>query len=172
MRADLFSLPIALALVLPFPVLVFAQGTDAGSEAGSTDESAEASQAPEPLNDIKLLAQAAALPSLKGEDKFILRESWWSGNIAPGKAKLIQVQLFRRNSYRFWLAAPNREAELNLNVYDSEGKLVPTESESFGGTNIVSITVQPELTGVYYVRLSLKTSLEQSQDWAVIYAYR
>ena len=64
---------------------------------GAADRSAEVSRQPEPLNDIKIMAQRAALPSLKGDEKFILRESWWSGNIAPGKAKLIQVQLFRRN---------------------------------------------------------------------------
>lgn len=164
MRVDrVFSLWAAAACAVS--TVSFAQD-------GAQDDSAAISQRPEPLNDIKIMAQRAALPSLKGEDRFILRESWWSGNIAPGKAKLIQVQLFRRNSYQFWLAVPNPEAELNLNLYNSEGNIVPVETREIDGTNVLSITVQPELTGVYYVRVSLKTNIRQNQDWAVIYAYR
>ncbi len=125
-----------------------------------------------PHNYMKVLAQKAALPTLQGDEKFILRESWWSGNMEPGKAKLIQVQLFRRNSYQFWLAMPSRDAEPLINVYDSEGNLVPSESFDFEGKNIVSTMVQPEITGVYYIRVSLKTTIENPQDWAVIYAYR
>ncbi|MDF1659066.1 MAG: hypothetical protein P1U58_15725 [Verrucomicrobiales bacterium] len=125
-----------------------------------------------PHNYIKLLAQDAALPALQGEEKFILRESWWSGRMEPGKAKLIQVQLFRRNAYQFWLAVPNRNGEPIINVYDSEGNLIPSESLNFEGTNIVSTMIQPEITGVYYIRVSLKTTIESPQDWAVIYAYR
>ena len=92
--------------------------------------------------------------------------------MGPGKAKLIQVQLFRRNAYQFWLAVPNRKGEPILNVYDGEGNLVPTEKISGEGGNIVSTVVKPETTGVYYIRVSLKTSIETAQDWAVIYAYR
>ncbi|NRB73789.1 MAG: T9SS type A sorting domain-containing protein [Verrucomicrobiales bacterium] len=124
------------------------------------------------INDIKVLAQKAALPSLAGDEMFVLRESWWGGSIEPGKAKLHQVQLFKRNSYRFWLAVPDRRAELNLNVYDSTGQLVKTELFEIDGTNIVTLLVSPEVTGIYFVRVSLKTSIEIPQDYAVIYAYR
>lgn len=160
--SSLFFLGLALFPAAP----LCAQDSPSGSS------STEAAETKEPLNDIKLLAQQAALPSLKGENKFILRESWWSGKISPGKAKLIQVQLFRRNSYQFWLAVPNSEAELNLNIYDSEGNLVPAETKKLEGEHIVSIQMKPELTGVYYLRVSLKTTIEQDQEWAVIYAYR
>lgn len=125
-----------------------------------------------PYNYVKLLAQEAALPSLRGGEKFILRESWWSGNLEPGKAKLIQVQLFRRNAYQFWLAVPNREGEPIINVYDSEGNMVPSKSVGFEGKNVVSTVVEPDTTGVYYLRVSLKTTIDSPQDWAVIYAYR
>lgn len=170
MRVDrspflVLSVALGISTLLSLPAL-------RAQETGEEDGSAAASELPEPLNDVKILAQQAALPSLRGENKFILRESWWSGNIAPGKAKLIQVQLFRRNEYQFWLAVPNPKAELNLNLYDSEGKLVPSETRELEGTHVVSTIVKPELTGVYYVRVSLKTTLDQSQNWAVIYAYR
>lgn len=137
-----------------------------------SQDSLEAPQLSNTHNYIKLLAQEAALPSLRGEEKFILRESWWSGNLEPGKAKLIQVQLFRRNAYQFWIAVPNRKAEPLINVYDSEGNLVSSEAISFDSDNLVSTVIEPEETGVYYLRVSLKTSIDAAQDWAVIYAYR
>ncbi|MEM1441320.1 MAG: hypothetical protein AAGF67_03195 [Verrucomicrobiota bacterium] len=136
------------------------------------EEQKEGVEVSESHNFVKLLAQKAAMPSLQGEDKFILRESWWSGNLGPGKAKLIQVQLFRRNSYKFWLAVPSREGEPLINVYDSEGNLADTKESKFDASNVVATTFQPETTGVYYIRVSLKTTVENPQDWAVIYGYR
>lgn len=139
---------------------------------GAAQDSGELPALTNPHSYIKLLAQEAALPALQGEDKFILRESWWSGNLQPGKAKLIQLQLFRRNAYQFWMAVPNRRGEPLLNIYDSDGNLMSAEPVVFQEGNIVSTVVRPETTGVYYLRVSLKTSIESPQDWAVIYAYR
>lgn len=135
-------------------------------------DSAELPALTNPHNYVKLLAQEAALPVLRGGEKFILRESWWSGSLDPGKAKLIQVQLFRRNSYQFWLAVPSRAAEPLINIYDSDGNLVPSDQIESDQTNIVSTVIEPEMTGVYYIRVSLKTTIDSAQDWAVIYAYR
>ncbi len=124
------------------------------------------------LDDIKLTAQHAALPFLSGENPFVLRESSWSGSLDPGKARLIQVQLFLRNEYHFWFAVPDRKAGLNLNVYNGAGEMVKTENLTYDGTNVVSLIVRPEETGIYYLRISLQTSIETPQKWSVIYAYR
>ncbi len=124
------------------------------------------------LSDVKLLAQRFALTSLSGDTPFILRESWWSGSLDPGKAKLIQVQLFQRNQYQFWLAVPEREAKLNLNLYDGKGELVETEAVTGEEDRVLSMIVRPPASGVYYVRVSLQTNLTSPQDWAVIYAYK
>jgi len=170
MRVEIRLAALACFLiVLPaHPSRLSAQESGQGESPGGSERDPSS----EPLNDIKLLAQSAALPSLQGDEKFILRESWWNGSISPGKAKLIQVQLFRRNAYRFWLAVPDRDASLNLNIYDSEGEMVPSEALSYEGTNVVGVEIEPELTGLYYVRVSLKTTIDHPQDWAVIYAYR
>ncbi|MGB0241669.1 MAG: T9SS type A sorting domain-containing protein [Verrucomicrobiales bacterium] len=166
MRVDFPSKKTAclLALGLCFTPVI-------AQEVGSSAE-LSAVEAFNKINDIKVLAQKAALPSLTGDEKFVLRESWWGGSIEPGKAKLHQVQLFKRNSYRFWLAVPDRRAGLNLNVYDSTGQLIKTELSEIDGTNIVTLQVSPEATGIYFVRISLKTTIEIPQDYAVIYAYR
>lgn len=148
------NLTVVLALV-PGLWIAVAQDSDSGH-----------------LNDVKLLAQRSALGSLSGETPFILRESWWSGNLDPGKAKLIQVQLFQRNEYQFWLAVPEREAKLNLNLYDGKGELVETEAVTGEEDRVLSMIVKPPASGVYYVRVSLQTNVTSPQDWAVIYAYK
>ena len=165
MRVKLFLLPAFLALVcsLYFAGLHCSYGQDSDSDAAAEND---------PLNDIKLLAQSAAIPALKGESPFVLRESWWKGNLKPGAAKLIQIQLFRRNEYQFWMAVPDVDAGLNLNVYNSEGEMIDGETVAFPETNVVSTIVRPKATGLYYVRVSLKTTIDKNQDWAVIYAYR
>lgn len=126
----------------------------------------------EEIDPIKLSAQRAALSDLTGENPFILRESSWKGTIKPGEARLVQIQFFRRNDYQFWLAMGDRKAELNLNIYDGEGQKIESETITFDETNVISTRVKPELTGVYYVRISLKTTIKKPQEWSMIYAYR
>ncbi len=124
------------------------------------------------LDEVKLIAQRAALPQLTGEKPFILRESSWNGEIGPGRAKLIQVQLFKRNDYQFWLAVPDRAAGVDLNLYDGKGELLKTSEHRYDTGNVVSLVVTPSETGVYYLRISLRTTVENPQRWTVIYGYR
>jgi hypothetical protein len=124
------------------------------------------------INKIKMMAQDAAVSLLAEDEEFVLRQSWWGGSIAPGKAKLHPVQLFKRNSYCFLLAVPDRRAELNLNIYDSDGQLVPTRHTEIGGSNIVTLTMSPSVTGMFFVRVSLKRNIDAPQDYALIYAFR
>lgn len=167
MKAD--SNPLLLVKRL-FPVVLVASVLFSASaqEAKKNDSALVVEQ----IDPIKLAAQRAALGDLTGENPFILRESGWQGTIKPGEARLVQIQFFRRNEYQFWLAMGDRKAELNLNVYDGEGQKVESADITFDETNIVSTRVKPELTGVYYVRISLKTTIEEPQQWSMIYAYR
>jgi hypothetical protein len=157
-----------LAVAVGFGVTLSAQEkTEDGPSA------VEVAKRADEFREIKQIANRAALPSLRGEDKFILRESYWNGTLKPGKAKLIQVQLFRRNEYKFWFAAPERDAELALNIYDSEGQLLEADTGPVQDRpNVVTLTFEPKLTGVYYLRIASKATTKRPQDWAVIYAYR
>lgn len=166
MRAESarFLVRLCLAGVFFFPALVHAQEKPA-------DVPVVVEVSPE-LDDLKLLVQQTALPHLVGEKPFILREASWSGEIEPGKARLIQVQLFKRNDYHFWLAVPDRKSLLSLNLYNGNGELVEAKSLHYESPNVVSLIASPEETGLYYLRLSLQTSALDSQRWTVIYAYR
>lgn len=131
--------------------------------------------APEPppvFEELKLIAQRAAIPQLSGERPFILRETTWSGQVDPGKARLIQVQLFKRNDYHFWFVVPDRKAGLNLNLYNGKGELVEGTNQSYETPNLVGLMVSAGETGVYYLRISMQTTVETPQPWTVIYAYR
>jgi len=166
MRVEAFTLFAILAGVLSTGSAVAQQ------ETGGTGKSATEEVAKPVIDDIKLIAQRAALSALSGENPFVLRESSWSGVIDPGKARLIQVQLFKRNEYQFWLAVPDRKAGVNVNVYDGKGQIVETENITYDASNVASLVVSPRDTGVYYLRISLQTSITTPQKWSVIYAYR
>ncbi len=124
------------------------------------------------IDEVKLIAQRAAMASLTGERPFILRESSWSGMIDPGKARLIQLQLFKRNEYHFWMAVPDRGAAVNVHIYDGNGEIVEGENIRYDVGNVAGLIVRPSESGVYYLRISLQTTVTTPQEWSVIYAYR
>ncbi len=124
------------------------------------------------FNETKVLAQNEAILDLSGNEAFVLRQSWWRGMLDPGKAKIIQVQLFKRNEYRFWYAVPDRQADIAIHVYDSDGNFVKSLKRDLDRKNVVATTIKPEKTGLYFLRISLSAEVETPQDWAVIYAYR
>lgn len=164
MRFDRRIFPLVIGLIGNAALLVAQDSAPAGPPA-----------APEPppvFEELKLIAQRAAVPQLSGEKPFILREQAWTGEIEPGKARLIQVQLFKRNDYHFWFVVPDRSAGLNLNLYNGKGELVEGEGRQFETPNIVGLKASAGETGVYYLRISLQTTAKAQQPWTVIYAYR
>ncbi len=125
------------------------------------------------INHEKLLAQRLALMSLKGSEGLILREDWMRGSFKPGESKLIPQQLFKNNQYQFWFAVSGIDDEVQLNIYDGDGKLMKAETVRFTPKkNIISIRVVPESTGMYYLRVALTGSSKSDKDWALIYAYK
>jgi len=139
--------------------------------AGPGARAQESASLPE-IDEARFLAEQAALPYLGGSDPFVLRESGWSGRLSPGGEKLIQVQLFRRNEYRFWFALPNRQAVASVNIYNGEGELIETETVWYAGKHVVGTAIRPGATGIHYVRIAITRKSEQPEDWSVIYAYR
>ncbi len=169
-------LTFAVSFVLGGIVLaLLSSPLHAQRSAGEVSAPAEgdAGQGTEPvIDEVKLIAQRAAMASLTGERPFILRESSWSGMIDPGKARLIQLQLFKRNEYHFWMAVPDRDAGVNVHIYDGNGEIVEGETIRYDVRNVAGLIVRPSESGVYYLRISLQTTVATPQEWAVIYAYR
>lgn len=130
------------------------------------------SEAKPALDEVKLIAQQAALPYLTGEAPFILRESAWSGKIEAGEAKLIQVHLFKRNHYHFWMAVPDRRAVVGIDLYNGRGEKVDAERGHYPAGNVASLSAAAVETGIYYLRIYLHPGVDETQRWSVIYAYR
>ncbi len=148
--------------------LLLGTGLSAQEPPSSSAEADETSA----LDEVKLIAQRAALPHLGGEKPYVLRESSWSGEIAPGEAKLIQVHLFKRNDYHFWLAVPDRKAVVGVDLYNGRGERVEGERLQYASSNVASFAAGAKETGIYYLRISLQPTVETPQRWAVVYAYR
>lgn len=165
MRGDVLVRRWLVVVLMAMGATYVGAQTPAAPAPGETEE-------PPKVDEVKVIAQRAALPILGGDRPFILRESSWSGEIAPGTAKLIQLQLFKRNDYHFWLAVPDRRAETGLGLYNGKGEAVKSEMRHHDDGNVVSLSASPEETGVYYLRISMGTATEEPQRWVVIYAYR
>ena len=125
------------------------------------------------VHDGRSYAIEAALPELdKEENPFILRHSWWQGELAPGERNIIRHQLFNRNEYWFWAGCSDESAEISVHVYDSTGKLA--EAESWQEGHVAAALVRPEKTDSYLivVRVNEIGSGNSPAEWAVIYGYR
>jgi|GEM_PF-794067 hypothetical protein len=167
MKVRSFPLLVVFTLGVVSIVPLRAQNTGGGVPSLKGEEGA----APV-IDEVKLIAQRAAIASLGGEDPFVLRESSWSGVIDPGKARLIQLQLFKRNEYQFWMAVPDRKAGVNVSIYNGKGELIETGNVTHASGNVAGLIIRPRETGVYYLRISLQTTIKTPQKWSVIYAYR
>ena len=123
------------------------------------------------IHEGKDAAIGAALPKLElSKDPYVLRESWWHGELKGGETKLIKHQLFKRNDYWFWMGASNPDAKVSLHIYDSEGNLV--EEENFERDHVAGARVVPKSSGIYYVRIKIEGGPAGPTEWAVIYAFR
>ena len=123
------------------------------------------------VHDGKSFAIEAALPQLELKERpFILREAWWNGELAVGKTKIIQHQLFLRNEYWFWFACSEEDSEVSIHIYDTEGKLA--DAEAWKKRNVAAVRVVPSTSGTYYLRIGMEKAPMSPAEWAVIYAYR
>ncbi len=116
-------------------------------------------------------AIGAALPKLDlAKNPYILRESWWQGELKSGEMKLIKHQLFQRNDYWFWIGSSNPDAEVSIHIYDAKGNLV--DEESFEKGPVAGARVTPKASGAYFVRIKVVKGPAGPSGWAVIYAFR
>ncbi len=125
------------------------------------------------VHDGRSYAIEAALPELdKPENPFILRQSWWQGQLNAGERNIIRHQLFNRNEYWFWAGCSDESAELSIHIYDSTGKLV--EADSWQEGHVAAALVRPEKTDSYLivVRMNRIASGQTPAEWAVVYGYR
>lgn len=120
------------------------------------------------VDDALSFAYEAANPYAK--QGWIIREDAWGGDLGVGDKKAVTAQLFRGNSYMFFLATDVEGAVLRVNIYDSEGKLAESKSSQRGKFAITEI--KPRATGTYYAIVQVVSSPEERTGWALVYGFQ
>lgn len=101
---------------------------------------------------------------------WVIREDAWGGDLGEGDKKAVTAQLFRGNSYIFFLATDVDGASLRVNIYDSEGNLA--ESKSWQRGRFAYAEIRPRATGTYYAIVEVISSPEERTGWALVYGFQ
>jgi hypothetical protein len=101
-------------------------------------------------------------------DGFKLRDGDYAGNLKPGQATVIQVNLYAGNQYWFSAATSDPKTMLSISVYDENGKLVQTDP--YSNANRVAAGYAPDTSGPYYVRIA--GPADSAATYCLIYSYK
>ena len=154
-----------------------AAGTEANageSTAGPSSQAqpiGEGSTAPSSgsgIDDSLTYAIEAADPYVK--EGFTIREDYWGGDLPVKEAKAIVQQLFKGNSYWFWIGTDKDGAKITVHVYDSSGLLV--DAESWQKPHKAAARVVPQKTGSYYLIIEVEKSPAERTPWAMGYGFQ
>ena len=120
------------------------------------------------VDDALSFAYEAANPY--AERGWIIREDAWGGDLGQGEKKAVTAQLFRGNSYMFFLATEVDGAALRVNIYDAGGNLA--ESKSWQRGRFGYAEIKPRSTGTYYAIVEILSSPEERTGWALVYGFQ
>ena len=120
------------------------------------------------VDDALSFAYEAANPY--AERGWIIREDAWGGDLGEGDKKRVAAQLFRGNSYMFFLATDVDGASLRVNIYDAEGNLA--ENKSWQRGRFAYAEIKPRATGTYYAIVEILSSAEERTGWALVYGFQ
>lgn len=120
------------------------------------------------VDDALSFAYEAANPY--AQQGWIIREDAWGGDLGAGDKKAVSAQLFRGNSYIFFLATDVESATLRVNIYDAEGNLA--ESKSWQRGRFAYAEIKPRTTGTYHAIVEVLSSPEERTGWALVYGFR
>lgn len=99
---------------------------------------------------------------------FKLRDGHWDGQLEPGKAQVIQVNLYAGNEYWFSLGTTAAAKKLAVSVFDEMGK--PVEFEPYSEGQTAAAGFAPVVSGPYYIKLE---SLEGGPaSFSLLYSYK
>lgn len=101
-------------------------------------------------------------------DGFKLRDGVAMGSLDPGKAKLVQVNLYAGNEYWFSLAASGTAKKVAVTVFDETGKKVDAEPYQQGVTAAAGFS--PEASGPYFIKVELLEG--PASAFCLIYSYK
>jgi hypothetical protein len=120
------------------------------------------------VDDAHSRAMEAAAPYVK--QGYLVRQEYWAGSITVRQPSVVKHQLFKGNSYWFWLGSDEDSAQVTVHVYDPSGKIADDEAWQRG--NMAAVKVVPKKTGTYLIVFSIEQSRAKKNRWALAYGYK
>ncbi len=123
------------------------------------------------IDDALSFALEAADPYVK--EGFTVREDYWGGDLPVKQTKAIVHQLFKGNTYWFWMGTDVKAAKISVHIYDSEGNLAEVEAfDSSKKPHMAGARVVPKKTGSYYLIVEVEKSPSERTSWSLAYGFR
>jgi hypothetical protein len=101
-------------------------------------------------------------------DGFKLRDGVFMGTLDPGKAKVVQVNVYAGNEYWFSVAASGKAKKIAVTIYDELGRKVEQEPYQEGVTAAAGFS--PDVSGPYFIKLELLDG--PSSAFCLVYSYK
>ena len=120
------------------------------------------------VDDALSFALEAADPYVK--EGFTVREDYWGGDLPVKQTKAIVHQLFKGNTYWFWMGTEEKAAKISVHIYDSEGNIA--EVEAWQKPHFAAARVVPKKTGSYYLIVEIEKSPLERTSWSLAYGFR
>ena len=103
-----------------------------------------------------------------GNDGFKARDGFWSGSLAKGESKIVQVNLYAGNQYWFTLGATENAKKVSVTVFDETGK--PVSGERLQQAHRAAASFSPTTSGPYWVKVELLEG--EPTAFALIYSFK
>ena len=120
------------------------------------------------VDDSHSRAMEIAAPYVK--QGYLVRDEFWSGSLPTHQPTIVRHQLFKGNTYWFWLGSEEDKANITLHVYDTNGKLCDAEAWQKGPRAAVNVT--PKSSGTYSFAFSIEESPTKKTRWSLAYGYK
>lgn len=120
------------------------------------------------VDDSRSRALEIATPYVK--QGYLVREEFWSGILPTRQPMIVRHQLFKGNTYWFWLGSEEDKANVSLHVYDPDGKLCNAEEWQKGPR--AAVKVIPKRTGTYFLRVVAEDSPTKRTRWSLAYGFK
>ncbi len=101
---------------------------------------------------------------------YIVRDEFWSGILPANQPMIVRHQLFKGNTYWFWLGSEEDKARVSIHVYDTDGKLCGIEDWQKGPR--AAVKVIPKRTGTYFLRVVIEDSPIKRTRWSLAYGFK
>jgi hypothetical protein len=125
-------------------------------------------RAAESNNEVQARNIALDLAGAFSNDGFKIRDGHWAGAIKQGDQAVLAVNLYAGNQYWFSVGAEETAKKFTVQVFDENGKAVPTENYEDAAKAAAGFS--PTISGQYFV--SIKPLEGEASSYCLVYSYK